>query len=56
MHDKDNNIPASKGDGPLHSMFSVWNDNEMLKFVFIYALLCWYEFLNQHKSQHLYFI
>lgn len=29
MHDKDNNIPASKGDGPLHSMFSVWNEMKM---------------------------
>lgn len=26
MHEKDNIIPASKGDGPLHLMLSVWNE------------------------------
>lgn len=51
MHEKDNIIPASKGDGPLHLMLSVWNEfKKKCLNPFFDAVLCLFEFLNQNKS------
>lgn len=55
MHEKDNIIPASKGDGTLHLMFSVWNEMKNKCWNSFYALLCLFEFLNHHKSHYLCF-